>query len=47
MAGESQDLHANKAVVNVTDNIGCTPLHLAAIGHKDVVELLPQHGGHE
>jgi ankyrin repeat protein len=32
--------------VNTKDNEGHTLLHLAAI-HKDMVELLHQHGGHE
>jgi len=41
-------LLANKADVNAKDNSGKTPLHIAVSkGHKDVVELLRQHGGHE
>jgi ankyrin repeat protein len=41
-------LLANKAEVNAKDNRGNTPLHLAAAkGHKDVAELLRQHGGQE
>jgi ankyrin repeat protein len=41
-------LLANKAEVNAKDNLGNTPSHIAAIiGHKDIVELLRQHGGHE
>ena len=34
--------------VNAKDKDGVTPLHVAVQdGHKDVVELLRQHGGHE
>jgi ankyrin repeat protein len=41
-------LLANKAKVNAEDNKGQTPLHLAAAyGHKEVAQLLSQHGGHE
>jgi ankyrin repeat protein len=30
------------------DASGITPLHMAlGTGHKDVIELLRQHGGHE
>ena len=41
-------LLANKAEVNAKDIGGLTPLYWAAEkGHKDVVELLRQHRGHE
>jgi len=41
-------LLANKTEVNATNNEGETPLHVAvAKGHKEVAELLRQHGGHE
>jgi ankyrin repeat protein len=41
-------LLANKADVNAKDNSGLTPLRWTEIlGHKDIVELLRQHGGHE
>jgi len=46
--GVAELLLANGAKVNATDICRCTPLHLAADnGHKDVAELLRQHGGHE
>ena len=39
---------ANGADVNAKTGRGLTPLRHAAVkGHKDVVELLRQHGGHE
>jgi ankyrin repeat protein len=41
-------LLANKAEINAKDKGGNTPLRAAASnGHKDVAELLRQHGGHE
>jgi len=41
-------LLGSKAEINAKTKTGVTPLHLAAeYGHKDVVELLRQHGGHE
>jgi len=41
-------LLASKAEVNAKDSNGRTPLHKAvAWRHKDVAELLRQHGGHE
>jgi ankyrin repeat protein len=41
-------LLANKAEGNAKDKDGKTPLHEAVVkGHKDVAELLRQHGGHE
>jgi ankyrin repeat protein len=41
-------LLANKAEVNVKDNDGETPRQAAeAMGHKEIAELLRQHGGHE
>jgi len=41
-------LLANNADVNAKANNGATPLDLAGGGgHKDVVELLRLHGGHE
>jgi ankyrin repeat protein len=41
-------LLANQADVNSRDKAGSTPLHEAVSrGHKDVGELLRQHGGHE
>jgi ankyrin repeat protein len=41
-------LLANRADVNATTVDGETPLHwAAAVGDKDVVELLSKHGGHE
>jgi|WetSurMetagenome_2_1015567.scaffolds.fasta_scaffold80716_1 uncharacterized protein len=41
-------LLANKADVNAKDNLKGTPLRWAAsYRHKDAVELLRQHGGHE
>ena len=41
-------LLANQAEVNAKNKEGATPLRLAEdSGHKDVAELLRQHGGHE
>ena len=41
-------LLASRPEVNVRDNKGWTPLHRAVLGgHKDVADLLRQHGGHE
>jgi uncharacterized protein len=41
-------LLSKKADVNAKNNNGETPLNLAAMnGHKEVVELLRRHGGHE
>jgi ankyrin repeat protein len=41
-------LIANKAEVNAKDNDNFAPLHIAvADGHKDMIELLRQHGGYE
>ena len=41
-------LLANRADVNATDNLGRTPLRLAAMtDFEEMVELLRQHGGHE
>jgi len=41
-------LLASKAEVNAQDKLGFTSLHYAVVrGHKDVAELLRQHGGHE
>jgi ankyrin repeat protein len=41
-------LKADPALVSSKDDSGRTPLHAAAVvGHKDVVDLLCQHGGHE
>jgi ankyrin repeat protein len=39
-------LLAHGADVNAKCNLGFTPLQ-TAMGHKDVAELLRQHGGHE
>jgi ankyrin repeat protein len=42
------DLRHRVATIRYNALGGKTPLHLAAdLGHKDVVELLRQHGGHE
>jgi ankyrin repeat protein len=39
-------LLANNAMVNEKDNLGRTPSYYAAFyDHKDVAELLRQHGG--
>ena len=40
-------LLANKAEVNAKNANGETPLHLAVNAHKDVADLLRQHGGKE
>jgi ankyrin repeat protein len=41
-------LLANKAEVNAKNNLGDTPLNVAAVhGLKNVVELMRQRGGHE
>ena len=41
-------LLATKAEVNAKNNNGETPLHLAmSTGHKEVAELIRQHGGTE
>ena len=41
-------LLAHKAKVNAKDDAGETALYFAEkYGHKDVAELLRQHGGHE
>jgi len=41
-------LLANKADIGDEDEDCWTPLHVAAAkDHKDVVELLRKHGGHE
>ena len=41
-------LKDNPDLVSSKDTNGWMPLHAAAIdGHKDVAELLCQHGGHE
>jgi hypothetical protein len=47
-AAVTQMLLENKVDVNAKDNRGWTPLHLAVTTrHKDVAELLRQHGGRE
>jgi uncharacterized protein len=41
-------LKDNPDLIAGKDSAGATPLHWAVYGgHKDVVELLRQHGGHE
>lgn len=40
-------LLAHRADVNATDDKGKTPLRVALAGHRDVLELLRQNGGHD
>ena len=48
--GDLQDVkrHLNRGEAVNGEGTGWTPMEVAAYGgHKDVVELLRQHGGHE
>jgi ankyrin repeat protein len=39
-------LLADHADVNATDDNGKTPLRIALVSHRNLTELLRQHGGH-
>ena len=48
MAAVKSLLKVNPNLVSCKDIDGNTPLYYAMLmGHKDVVKLLRQHGGHE